>query len=753
MRRLLFLAVLALLALSAHQFAFSANSSAPPEMVTICHGPGTPAEKTLTLPEPAAAAHLRHGDRLGSCEVGVPCSAPPPIAEIDPGTGPLEDEPEYISETVAVLEGVQATGFNPVGAPVSFRLTCPNLQISPDTVIVYDNGMPVPYASLGLAADRVTLTSGIGSGRHELNLVAQDVYGYAIEATYVLWAGEFNVPVLVLDENGAPAAGAEVVAKLADDPDITATLITDAAGGGVFANLPNRSYNVIAKASGNRIATQPTSVFDGTVVLRLQGMKPASPIDNNDFSQGTDGWEIGNAPVAVVPHVEGSPTGSLSAGAQTMAAAAAPSRTPEASAAAASVLQGGFSSFAAAAESDMDLVLNTSGEGQQSVSRSFEVEEGTESVTVRFRFITSEVPGGWFGSEFNDFYNVSIRSSQASGSVTDGNSMNGLGLAAFDGGGATGWFESELPVNDQGDTVQVDVAVANVADGLFDSQVVVDVVEKKKLTISALQLNDIDNTALGYLSASDHTYFGGNTRVHGTITLQGPEEDTLEELKVEVLEGGVIATGTLADGVSGTLLTQFGSDEEIKLDASQLLFEIPAGQLAAANQSTNGQLTLRVKARSSSGETAEKDFGPVEKLVRFTGTNRYGGRDLNRGGDDWAKPGVRVLIAGAGQTWGDFSNMNGGSFAPDHSSHRTGNSADGWFDGYNARNAATATTIIGHINTHGTRIRTVYVTFAPGSVFANAIAGVELDDGRAATDVIRNYAGHTTHFHWEVTDD
>jgi hypothetical protein len=753
MRRLLFLAVLALLALSAHQFAYSSNSSAPPEMVTICHGPGTPAEKTLTLPEPAAAAHLRHGDRLGSCEVGVACSAPPPIPEIDPGTEPLEDEAEYISETVAVLDGAQATGFNPVGAPITFRLSCPNLQIGPDTVIVYDNGMPVPYESLSLAADSVTLTPGIGSGRHELNLLAQDIYGYAIEATYVLWAGEFNVPVLVLDENGAPAAGAEVVAKLADDPTITATLITGTDGRGVFANLPNRSYNVIAKASGNRIATQPTSVFDGTVVLRLKGLKPASSVDNNDFSLGTAGWEIGSAPVAIVQHIEGSPTGSLSAGAQ-MAAAAAPSRTAEASAAAASVLQteGGSSGFAAAAESDMDLVLNTSGEGQQSVSRTFEVEEGTESVTVRFRFITSEVPGGWFGSEFNDFYNVSIRSSQASGSLTDGNSMNGLGLAAFDGGGATGWFESELPVNDQGDTVQVDLAVANVADGLFDSQVVVDVVKKKKLTISQVRLNDIDNTRLTYLSASDHTYFGGNTRVHGTITIQGPEEDTLEELTVEVLEGGRIATGTLAAGVQGTLLTQFGADEEIKLDASQLLFEIPGAQLAAANQSNNGQLTLRVKARSSSGETAEKDFGPVTKLVRFTGANRYGQRDPGRGGDDWVKPTVRVFIAGAGQTWGDFSNMNGGSFAPDHTSHQTGNSADGHFANYNVRNATTAATIIGHLNTHGMRIRTVYVTFAPGSAFANAIAGVTLNDGRAATAVIRNFGGHAGHFHWEVTD-
>ena len=751
MRRLLLLAALALSALWSQRFIVSTASSAPPPEVTVCHNPGTADEKTLTLPEPAADAHLRHGDRLGSCAAGVPCSAPPPRPVLDPGTEPRDGEDASISETVAVLEGSTETGFQAAGAPILFRLSCPNLQIGPDTVAMYDNGMPVPYETLSLTADSVTMASGVTSGRHRLDLRAQDIYGYTIEATVVIWAGNFSIPVLVLDENGAPAGGSEVLLKLADDPKVTATLVTGADGRGVFPNLPNRSYNIIAEASGNRIATRPASVFDGLVVLSLKGFKPASTIDNNDFSQGTAGWEIGTAPVAIVPHIEGSPTGSGPAAAA-VAGAAAPSRTPEASAAAAASLQSEPIGFSAAVDEDVDLVLNTAGEGQQSISRTFEVEEGFQSVTVRFRFITTEVPGGWFGSEFNDFYNVSIRTAQGGGSVIDGNSMNGLGLAVFDAGGATGWYESELEVNDQGDTVQVDVAVANVADGLFDSQVVVDVIKKKKLTISQLQLNDIDNRGLQYLSASGHTYFNGNTRVHGTITIQGPKDDTLEELTIEVLEGGRIATGTLAQAREATLYVQFGDDEEIKLSSSLLLFEIPAAQLAAANQSVNGQLTLRVKARSSSGETAEKDFDPVEKLVRFTGTNRYGnGRDEAVGGDDWAKPTVRVLIAGAGLTWGDFSNMNGGPFPP-HTSHQTGNSADGWFAGYNIRNAATAATVIGHLNTHGTRIQTVYVTFAPNSVFANAIAGVTLNDGRRATDVSRNFRDHETHFHWEVTD-
>ena len=40
----------------------------PGEVITICHKPGTPAEKTLVIPIQALAGHLGHGDVLGSCQ-------------------------------------------------------------------------------------------------------------------------------------------------------------------------------------------------------------------------------------------------------------------------------------------------------------------------------------------------------------------------------------------------------------------------------------------------------------------------------------------------------------------------------------------------------------------------------------------------------------------------------------------------------------------------------------------------------------
>jgi prepilin-type N-terminal cleavage/methylation domain-containing protein len=37
------------------------------DYVTICHKPGTPAEKTMTVPTSALGGHLGHGDTMGAC--------------------------------------------------------------------------------------------------------------------------------------------------------------------------------------------------------------------------------------------------------------------------------------------------------------------------------------------------------------------------------------------------------------------------------------------------------------------------------------------------------------------------------------------------------------------------------------------------------------------------------------------------------------------------------------------------------------
>ena len=104
-----------------------------------------------------------------------------------------------------------------------------------------------------------------------------------------------------------------------------------------------------------------------------------------------------------------------------------------------------------------------------------------------------------------------------------------------------------------------------------------------------------------------------------------------------------------------------------------------------------------------------------------------------------------------GMQWNDFSNMNGGHFAP-HAEHTTGNSVDGYFDGYEKRDAKVAQTLIDCLNdaTYGSRIEKVFVAFTPA--FEAAIKDVTLKNGQKAAGFFHDNSDHDGHFHFDISD-
>ena len=71
MKIIVSLTVVAVLSLMATTAAFAGHKTEPPDKVTICHKPGTPAEKTLVIPHEAwEKGHNNHGDTLGPCGQG-----------------------------------------------------------------------------------------------------------------------------------------------------------------------------------------------------------------------------------------------------------------------------------------------------------------------------------------------------------------------------------------------------------------------------------------------------------------------------------------------------------------------------------------------------------------------------------------------------------------------------------------------------------------------------------------------------------
>jgi hypothetical protein len=287
--------------------------------------------------------------------------------------------------------------------------------------------------------------------------------------------------------------------------------------------------------------------------------------------------------------------------------------------------------------------------------------------------------------------------------------------------------------------------------------------QQKRLDVAWATLSDIDNTPLQYLSAAPHTYFGGNTRVHGTLLVEGVQGDTLQEIELQVVQGGaVVATGTIAGAARTAMLTTFGASERLEVVTPQLLFEIPSAQLGGINSAANGTLTLRVRARTTAGAESIRELGQVQILTRYTGANRFGtNRDVALGGDDWIRPSIVPVLSHYGTvatpvSFNDLSNMNGGNFPPfPLGLNQTGVDANGYYSGYELRGTTSAQRMIALLNdpTHGSRIARVYVAYSKTSTnaFWNAIRTVTLSDGRRAADVIVPNSRYTEIFTWTIT--
>lgn len=274
------------------------------------------------------------------------------------------------------------------------------------------------------------------------------------------------------------------------------------------------------------------------------------------------------------------------------------------------------------------------------------------------------------------------------------------------------------------------------------------------IEITDLELHDIDGVPLIGLSVDEHPYFGGNTPVHGVIRVEG--EGVLADVVLEVLENDVlIATAALVEDAKAVLLGPLDAEGGRAISESRPLFSLPSTAFAGVDKSSNGTLTLRVRAIADDGRAATYDYrtGAIWKLIRYRGENRYLSGDLfpELGGNEWVQPAVNSIIA----TWqgvqiGDFSNLNGGPFPP-HITHQSGLDIDVWFPGYENHDGFAAQTLLDLIDNQTVlaHLDVIFVAYSQtdGDPFWEAIRNVTLSDGRPASQVFYPEPEHTGHFH------
>lgn len=157
----------------------------------VCHKPGTPAEKTLYLPDSAIPGHLGHGDYLGVC--GEPTSTPVPASTSIQAGGstpaPTATMPPQATNTPT-----------PPSTPTSVSTPTPVKTSTPaNTATTAATNTPVPGAT---STPTSAVTSAIPGG------ITPNVAAYA--------------PVFRIDSMTDPERGAHVLGYVVGEPEITA---------------------------------------------------------------------------------------------------------------------------------------------------------------------------------------------------------------------------------------------------------------------------------------------------------------------------------------------------------------------------------------------------------------------------------------------------------------------------------------------------------------------------------------------------
>lgn len=416
------------------------------------------------------------------------------LAEID--INPL---PEYW----LTVSGFDPYGFNPQS--IEFGIDLGGDGAFSQHRSVYDpplltlNDSEIRRETVDISANRVETSLTLEDGANEVIFRYFDHVGRAIYVNETIWAGANDLVINLRDEHGAfyTTEPADITVRSVDNREIMATQPAEF-GQATFTNIPTRTLMVHVVTESGLRGFGGAYGGDGTVDIIIRPDGPISEIDNNDFSLGLEGW-IASDPdsISLVPHDETrgpdedeNTLEDQDEGALQISPQAWPQGSRRAKARRAALHR---QQEMASADLDLrtqqltpdddpvnrDLRLQTSGEGEKSVARNFLTRIGTTRLTIRYRFITSEIPGEYYGSPYNDTYSVSIKVPQAGLDISEQSSMNDLSYEAFDEiTGATEWTYVSLVGDLSEIRVYAGASVSNVWDELLDSVVEIDFIEE-----------------------------------------------------------------------------------------------------------------------------------------------------------------------------------------------------------------------------------------------------------------------------------
>jgi hypothetical protein len=295
----------------------------------------------------------------------------------------LSSTPIYPSAPVqATAAATLTTQFNAVGAPVTFQMSGGTISTNPADTSVLLDGAPVPSATVFVTGSAVLLSNILHEGRNEISLACHDASGFAVTTDVTVWAGSRTLVVTALNASSSPIVGASVTATLVDDQTISVSGMSDGNGRVWVSNVPQSSAVAIQIAAD--WYRDASVVMAGGSTSTTQWLD----LDNNDVSQGLDGWSWNGATpgnVAVQWHSESSVT-------PTTCGDCIPRFDGPYD-------KVGVPGVPTASDGDADVVVNTHNSLVPiTTTRRFKVQPGTRAVSLRYRMQSVERLPQWISN-------------------------------------------------------------------------------------------------------------------------------------------------------------------------------------------------------------------------------------------------------------------------------------------------------------------------------------------------------------------
>jgi len=245
------------------------------------------------------------------------------------------------------LVGAVENGFNNRNSPFSIKINNDCGKFDVDNTTALANYAPID--GLNITVDEISIP-GLSFDYVLLSIFALNNNGTPVIKAYQLHFGAIDMPILLLQPDGQPASGVTVSGSATAYSGVSESCVTDSLGQCVLSNLPATTIALVATTPDNSIAINGLAATVVQVTLQLIPFHTPNNSSSFDIANGTTGWTGGQL------------TKSLKI------------------------------------KRDTTLVVSTNGQFDlQTAFSSFSVHPFTKKVFIKYKFITAEVPGGFFG--------------------------------------------------------------------------------------------------------------------------------------------------------------------------------------------------------------------------------------------------------------------------------------------------------------------------------------------------------------------